>query len=123
MSIDLNNLQGSLGEVSVTKEMYKQGYIVYTQYSGFSPFDLVAYNPKTHELYRVSVKSSINRRGTNWIVDIRQKMYSGGQYFKVPFNNKSCDIVAVYLPSEDRVVTFDSSTIINKRQLSIPVLA
>jgi hypothetical protein len=121
--LDANNIQGSLGEISVTKELYKTGYIVYTQYSGFSPFDLVAYKLSTKTLYRISVKSTIRRRNDKWRVDITQKMYTSGQIIKVPFDNTNCDILAVYLPIEDRVVFLNSSEVKVKSVLSIPVLA
>jgi hypothetical protein len=34
---------GVLGEAAVLKELIKQGYTVFTQFSGASPFDMVAY--------------------------------------------------------------------------------
>jgi len=107
--------QGALGEAAVLKELIKQGYTIFTQFSGHSPFDLVAY--KDSMLFRVSVKSTIVDEGyPSW----RVNLYQGSHGKFTGFDKTSADILAVYIVPEDRVVLFDTNTITNIRSISIP---
>jgi Holliday junction resolvase-like predicted endonuclease len=107
---------GVLGEAAVLKELIKQGYTVFTQFSGASPFDMVAY--KNNILYRVSVKSTecLDRYKTPaYRVKLSQLHYKTTKHF----DNTSCDILAVYIVPEDKVLFFDAKTIYQKHQLNI----
>ncbi len=96
---------GALGEAAVLKELIKQGYTVFTQFDGKSPFDLVAY--KDNVLYRVSVKSATIQKGKGYDVELRQR----GKDRSKDFDKSAADILAVYIVPEDKVVLLETSSI------------
>ncbi len=111
--------QGILGESRVIVELIKQDYDVFTQFSGKSPFDIVAY--KDDVLYRVEVKSSAcrSRSDTGWEVQLKRirPNRSGNTIHK--FDNSSCDILAIYIEPIDKVLLLNASEISNKSMLTI----
>lgn len=109
---------GVLGEAAVLKELILLGYTVFTQFDGQSPFDMVAY--KDDELYRVSVKStSVRAENGKYVAQIKRVRINSGKNTIFPFDPDSCDILAVYIIPEDRVVLYDAKTITTKTVLQV----
>jgi len=107
----MNN--GILGEAKVLTYFVENGYNVYTPFDGHSPFDLVVY--KDNVLQRVSVKSTQKRSYRRWSVSVGQKYRNTKdgivKHVCTKFDNTSCDLVAIYIIPEDRIVIIDAKTI------------
>lgn len=108
--MQLKDQNGILGEAAAIKHFIQNGYEIFTQFSGKAPFDFVAY--LDNELYRVSVKSTTVRSPSGrWVVQIRRKRHNRTGNMSFAFDNTSCDLVAVYIVPEDRVIIIDSTMI------------
>jgi len=116
----MNN--GVLGEAKVMTYFIENGYITFIPFGGYCPFDLIIY--KEEKLYRVSVKSTYRKQAKKWRVNVSQnttKLVDGkGIYYHKPFDSKTCDLLAVYIIPEDRVILFESNLIEGKTIVNIP---
>lgn len=101
----------SLGESRVVSELIRQGYEVFTQLSGKSSIDLIAY--KENILSRVQVKATSTRTkaNTGWSVQIKQVRPNRKSNKIKKFDSTTCDILAIYIQPLDKVVLMKSSEI------------
>lgn len=97
-----NNDNGFIGELAVMRYFIQEGYAIFEQRTGKELFDLAIY--KNGEFTRVSVKSTTRKRGNGYCVDLRSNRAKG----KRKFNPDSCDVVAIYIIPENKVVLWDS---------------
>ena len=110
---------GTLGEAKALTWFVENDYVVFTQFDGKAPFDLVAY--KDDKLYRVSVKSTSSKdsSSSSWIVELKSTRHNRTKAVRNLFDNSSCDFLAVYIQPEDRLVILKASDIKAKCNLSI----
>ena len=113
----MNN--GILGESRAITELIKQGYEIFTQFSGKAPFDFVAY--LDGECKRVEVKSTSRRTkyDTGWEVQLKKVRPNSSRNVITNFDNTSCDILCVYIVPLDIVVVYNSSDIKAKTSMAI----
>lgn len=113
--------KGIVGEAKVLTYFIENGYQVFLPFDGHSEFDLVVY--KDNVLYRVSVKSTQKRSHNRWICQIGQKYRNTKDgivtHVNKKFDNITCDLLAIYIIPEDRIVIIDAKTIEAKMQYSI----
>lgn len=118
--MDNHTKNSVLAEVKATAELINLGFDVFTQVSGKSPFDLVAY--ENGRLLKVEVKSGSrrNKKNNGWIVQIKRNKYSGqiGNY-SVPFSTDVCDILAVYIVPLNKVLIIRSEDVTSVNELII----
>ena len=108
------NLQGNTGEAKVLSYFINEGYTVYLPFGTAAKNDMII--EKNNEIKRVSVKTSNTKYKTGkYRVRIRQ----GKLNKQIPFDNKSTDILAIYIIPEDRVVLMNSNDIKSGFELSI----
>lgn len=114
--------KGAIGEVKVLSEFIKQGYSVFLPYGAGNPVDLIAY--KDGVLERVSVKyTSFNPNNSSWEVTLKNvSRRNHGTCVVKHFDNTSCDLLAVYIAPEDRVVFIKAHTVTTKSSISIKKL-
>lgn len=102
--------KGKIGESKVLCELIEQDYDIYLPYSDGTPFDLIA--SKDNKLYRVSIKyTSFFDKGA-WVVGLRNvSRRNNGEVCVKKFDKNSCDILAVYIQPENRIVLIESKNI------------
>lgn len=100
----------SVSETGVVADLTQKEFEVFTQVSGKSSFDLVAY--KNGKIYRIQVKScrKIDKKGRSK-VQLKSVRHNKKENKIIPFDPTSCDLLAVYLfnysNGEDRIYYFD----------------
>lgn len=105
-------LKGSIGEVKVMSRLIESGWEVFTPFSGHSPFDLIAVQPITNKLFRVSVKSCFQKnKQSAYGVRLSQICMTVNGPKVENFKQDSCDIVACYLGDIDKVCFISSEDI------------
>lgn len=110
--------KGILGEAQVLLELVKNDYEIFLPYSDGTPFDLVAY--KEGLLYRVSIKFTSSLRGNSWLVTLKNvSRRNDGECCVKHFDKTECDLLAVYIQPENRVVFLNSCDINSISQISI----
>lgn len=100
------NLQGNIGESKVLAYFIAEGYNVYLPFGTAIKNDMII--EKDNVIKRVSVKTANTKSKTGrYKVRIRQ----GKLNKQIPFDNKSTDILAVYVLQEDKVIVLNSTDI------------
>lgn len=117
--MDSKTKQGSIGEAKVICKLLEEGYSVFTQFSGKASFDMIA--EKDGELKRIEVKSTRTKSKSKnyWSVQLKKVRPNRSQNKIVRFDKNQCDILAVYIEPEDKVVLINSDTINQTCQLSV----
>lgn len=115
----MNN--GILGEAKAIAYLLEKGYDVFNQFGGKAPFDLVAHKDNT--LYRVSVKSTSFLKKNTYIVYLQRVRPNRTKNIIHKFDKTCCDLLAIYIVPEDRIVLLEASGIKQKCSLSIRRLA
>lgn len=109
-----SNEIGNRGEAEVLNFFVSEGFEVYTPFGTASKCDMIVLKDKIAQ--RVSVKTcSGEKTYRGYLVKIRQSQ-KGKQ---IPFDNTSCDLLAVYIMKEDKVYVFDAKIITNKFEIAI----
>lgn len=110
---------GILGEARTITELIKQDYDVFTQFSGKSPFDIVAF--RNNQLVRVEVKSTACRSkyDTGWEFALRKSRHNKSGNTIHTFNNSESDILALYVEPIDRVIFIKSIKVNVKHKITI----
>lgn len=110
---------GYIGEMQVLAYFTKQGWTVFIDTSGKCAIDLILY--KDGEIKTVQVKTCTSRTpyNTGWNVSLKSVRSNKLANNIKNFDNTAQDILAVYLPSIDRVVCYDSINITQKSALVI----
>jgi hypothetical protein len=118
--MDDKTYAGALGEAKVIAALTADKYHVFGQITGKAPFDLVAY--KDGKLYKISIKTITgkNRNGT-YTVQLKAVRSNRNKNRIINFDNSLCDIVAVYILPEDKIVMLNSNTIIVKSSLTVKI--
>jgi len=110
--------KGTLGEAAVLFELVKQGYEIFLPYADWAPFDMVVY--KDGILKRVSIRyTSLTKNKSSWEVGLRNVSRKKEGLLIKKFNNLECDLLAVYVAPEERVVILDTKNVKNTTSLSI----
>lgn len=110
---------GELGESKAISEFIRDGFDVFTQFSGKAPFDLVICRDGI--LQRVEVKTTKTRTpyDTGWRIQLR-KIRSNLSETKIhKFDKNQSDLLAVYIAPLDRVVILNSNEITVSSALTI----
>jgi hypothetical protein len=114
---------GIIGEAKVLTYFIEKGYKVFTPFDLHSPFDLVIY--RDNILQRVSVKTTSRQkeRTNSWEIGVGQtcKSSTNGKTHKV-FDPLSCDLVAIYIVPESRIVVFSASQIKPNMKTYVPLM-
>lgn len=108
---------GSLGEISVQKELLKLGYEVYSPVSDNTKYDLIAV--KGTEVFRVEVKTTSRQVAGNYKVQIKKVRSNKSENKITPFDNSEVDILAVYIEPEDIVVLYEAKSLTVKTELTV----
>jgi len=96
--------KGDLGNLKIAAEIAAQGFKVLVPVSEHLPFDLVAYDQETGNLYKIQSKyCSINKLGLISIGLKSTYSSSSGKTSK-RYTNNSFDILAVYCPNLEAVI-------------------
>jgi hypothetical protein len=113
---------GSLSELKVAARLTELDYHVFTQTSGKAPFDLIAY--KDGVIFRISVKgtSVIDKYGS-YVVQIGSVRSNKTANNIVKFDFSTCDILAIYIQSNDKVCFIKSDRINAGRAICIRDIA
>ncbi|MGH7204464.1 MAG: group I intron-associated PD-(D/E)XK endonuclease [Candidatus Levyibacteriota bacterium] len=100
--------KGRLAEAKVITYLIEQGYEVYIPFSNNSKYDVIAI--KDGVVKRISTKfTSVKKPSGSWVVEMRQ-IYRGKDIINIDkFDNKQCDLIAVYLGPIDKVVLVEAS--------------
>lgn len=107
-----SNRQGILAEAKALSHFIKEEYEVYTQFSGKSPIDMIV--EKNGKLSRVEVKSTRTRTkyNTGWVVQLKSTLPNKNKKNKIiNFDNKSCDILVIYIEPLDKIIIKKSKEI------------
>lgn len=110
---------GILGESAVVHYLLKNGYEVFMPFNGTQQdYDMIAV--KEDQFYRVSVKSTtVQSSSGKWITQIKRVRINSGKNNIHGFDNTKCDLLAVYIVPEDRVVLIDAKTIQSTSAINI----
>jgi len=94
-------------------------YHIFNQVSGKAPFDLVAY--RDGELRRVSVKSCNKdpRKDGGFVIEVGRVRANKTENKIYKFDQSECDLLAIYIVKEDRIVYVESTVAHDKRQIII----
>lgn len=113
-----NTERGVKGEALVLQHLIEEGYEVFLPFGGKTNTDLVAERDGT--LYRVQVKStSVRKSSGRYVVQIKKVRSNKTKNNITSFNNQDCDILAVAILPENRVILLDSKSILSKNMLTI----
>jgi len=100
-----------LGEAKAITCFIENGYDVFTQFSGKSSFDFVAY--KNDKLYRVEVKTTTrrSRADTGWEVQLKRVRPNRTGNNIAIFDNASCDFLCIYIQPIDKIYIIESCNV------------
>lgn len=117
--MDDKTYASNLGELKVAAALAEQHYDVFVGWGGKSVCDLVAH--KDGVLYRVQIKTtSTQATSGNWTVQIKSVRHNKTANVIHNFDASKCDMLAIYVLPEDRVVFVDPKLHDNGCQLTIP---
>lgn len=110
--------QGNLAESKVVSHFIQLGYEIYVPFGSGNSCDMVI--TKDGMARRVSVKSSSHKipKYNSWTIELRQRNLHRTNHF----DSSKSDILAVYLPVEDRIIILESNQITNKSKMRIQCL-
>ena len=117
--MDDKTYYGSLAEAKVILEYTKLGYHIFNQITGKAPFDIVIY--KDGDLKKVSIKScnKLPNSVGSYSVEVGRVRSNKTENKIYKFNKEECDILAIYLVKEDRLVFINSEDAHDKKQLTV----
>jgi hypothetical protein len=106
---------GNIGESEVELYFLRRGYEIYRGAKN-NFFDLIVYNPATHHMKTLEVKTTSRRNKNNkaWIVDIRRS------YGNLPFASDKVDLLAVYIEPVKEIRIFKGSEVAQTTTLTLP---
>ena len=110
---------GSLGKAKAICKLIEDGYDVFMELDGKSPFDLVGH--KDGKLFRIEIKSTNTRTkyNTGWEVQIK-KVRSNKTKSKITnFNKDQCDLLVIYIHGLNSVFIIPSNEVKTKSILTI----
>ena len=111
--------QACLSELKAVESLTKFGFVCYGPILTVSPdFDFLAYYPNNGRTLRVSVKSSVyfdDKRGS---FRVHLCVRSSGKAVKA-FDNRSVDLLGVYLPTTGIICWFDATGLKNRHTLRL----
>lgn len=111
-------IAGPLAESKVITVLIKEGFSVFTQFTGKESFDMVAY--KDRKIYRIQVKSTQRKKNGSWLIVLKTSyLKSSGESVIKSFDKRDSDILAVYIFEIDRVCFIKSVDVNQRSQLSI----
>ena len=102
---------GTLAEAKILAELVRVDIEPYLPFAENGPVDILGI--KDQEVLRISVKGTSNEvRPGVWRVELRTVSRRNLSRIAIKkFNNTSCDILAVYIEPQDKVVFLDSKKI------------
>lgn len=116
--MDIKTQISSISELRVAEEFVRNGFSVFQQINGKEPFDLVVCIKDI--LYKVSVKSVLRiNKNNSYSVQLRRIRSNKTKNNIYLFDNKSCDILAVYLHDINKVVFISTRSITKYAMISI----
>lgn len=117
--MDNKTYYSSIAELKVMTDLTAKHWHIFNQVSGKAPFDLVAY--KDGMLKRVSVKScSKEPNGAgSYVIEVGRVRSNKTENKIYKFDQNECDILAIYIVKEDKIIYVDSFTAHDKRALTI----
>lgn len=93
----------NLGELKVATELAQQNYSIFVNWGGKASCDLIAI--KENEIIRVQVKSTTTRNKYGvWVVQLKTVRSNKTQNTIKNFDASTCDLLAIYIAPEDRVL-------------------
>lgn len=109
----------SLAETKIIHEFTKDKWHVFNQVSGKAPFDIVIY--KDGVIKRVSIKSCNKEKGwgDKYQIEVGRVRSNKTENKIYKFSKEECDILAIYLVKEDKIVYLPSEIADGKRQIYI----
>lgn len=117
--MDVHTWGSTLAEMKVATVLTEQGYEVFNQISGKSPFDFVAH--KDGSLLKVEVKSTMTKASKygSWEIAIKRTRSNRTSSTTHHFNGDLYDILAIYIHEIDRVCFFNSKLVTNQSSITI----
>ena len=110
------NLQGNIGEAKVMNYYIANGYTVYLPFGTAAKNDMII--EKDNVVQRVSVKTANTKnKSGKYRVRIRQ----GKLNKQTPFDKTSCEILAIYILPEDKIIFKPSSEITTGFEIYIDI--
>jgi hypothetical protein len=107
--------KGNLAEGKAIGYFINQGYLVSIPFGTSCPYDLIV--EKEGVCKRVSIKSTSNKENN---VAYSVNLFQVGRKKKaIPFNNKSSDLLLIYISPEDKFVLFNTSEIKSKYSINV----
>lgn len=122
--------QGHVAESEVYSYLVKKGFTVFVTFLEGAPFDFVVWRKdtglkiievKSSDSYRNSIKHGGPRMKTDfnfWNICIQSSSTSG----RLPsggFNSKLVDLLAVYLPTPNKILFFDAKKVKARTKIKI----
>jgi Holliday junction resolvase-like predicted endonuclease len=111
--------KGTIGELACAAYMAREGYDVFFDTSGKTSFDFIAH--KNGILIRVQVKTTSTRtpEDTGWIVTLKATRPNRTRSKHIQFDRNSCDVLAVFIEPDNRVVVIQANTIKQKSAIVV----
>lgn len=105
--MDDKTLLGNLAEIKVASHLAERGYEIFWGVGGKTSCDLVVI--KDNVASRVQVKGCSFKNGPSWQVELKS-VRSNKTVNKIHnFDSSKCELLAIYIQPEDRVVVLDAS--------------
>lgn len=113
---------GTLAEIKVASHLVEQRHEVFVGWGGKTSCDLICIQDGI--LKRVQVKgcATCDPSSKSWIIQLRSIRSNRSQNTIKKFDASICDLLAVYIQPEDRVVLFDAAPLNGRNTISIKPL-
>lgn len=121
--MDSKTYASNLSEAKVIADLAQKGFHVFTQNSGKAPFDVIAikdHNPTL--ITRIQVKACYkpNKNGT-YTIQLRTIHTSMKKNTIVKFDSSKCDLLAIYLIQDDKIIYLDPKPLHNTSTIAVKV--
>lgn len=111
--------KGTVAELKVAAHYAALGCEVYTPVGGKTSCDLIIIRDGTMHRVEVKCTATVAAGCSSWAVSLRQIRPNRTGNTVKKFNANQCDLLAVYILPEDRIVEFDASTLDGRSSLNI----
>ncbi len=118
--MDNSTWMNNLSEAKVLAKFAENRMHVFTQTTGKAPVDMILL--EKNNLYKISVKSTgslKNKDTTSYLIELRRIRTNKHKNVIYNFDNKVCDILAVYINELDKICFIPANLIKTKGQIAL----
>lgn len=108
---------GRLGEAAVLKHFVSEGYEIFSPLFGNTSIDLIVI--KEGKVFRVEVKTTKFAKGSSYEVQLRSSRPNRTGTTIRKFDGNRCDLLAIYVEPEDRVIVKTAKDLDGRSTISI----